>query len=75
VRKRITCIDESFQNLRELPTSLSTELLLFINSNLIKRVKLFQFSHPSFILSVARIMEPKLCMAGDIVIELGDIAD
>ena len=66
---------ERYANLKELPKSLSTELAIFLNSNLIKRVKLFQFSNPMFILSVARAMMPKLCMADDFVVEVGDIAE
>ena len=66
---------ERYQNLKELPTSLSTELSIYLNSNLIKRIKFFQFSNPLFILQVARAMMPKLCMANDYVVEVGDIAN
>ncbi|CAI2367549.1 unnamed protein product [Moneuplotes crassus] len=68
-------IYDRYSNLKELPTSLSTELSCFLNSNLIKSVKMFQFSHPMFILSVARAMMPKICMANDFVLELGNIAE
>jgi hypothetical protein len=68
-------LHESYSNLKELPTSLSTELSIFLNSHLIKKIKLFQFSNPIFILAVARAMMPELCMANDNVVEYGDIAD
>lgn len=67
---------ERYSNLKELPTSLSTELSIsFMSTNLIKKIKLFQFSSPMFILSFVRIMMPKICMASDYVVEVGDIAD
>jgi hypothetical protein len=68
-------LHERYSNLKELPTSLSTELSIFLNSHLIKKIKLFQFSNPMFILAVARAMMPKLCMANDNVVEFGDIAE
>lgn len=67
---------ESFENLKELPTALSTELSIFLFVNEIyKKVKFFQTSDPMFILSIARVMMPKLCMADDNAVEAGDIAD
>jgi hypothetical protein len=53
-------LHDRYSNLKELPTSLSTELSLFLNSSLIKKINLFQFSDPMFILQVARAMMPKL---------------
>lgn len=67
---------DRYLNLRELPASLSTELSIsFMSTTLIKKIKLFQFSSPMFILSFARIMMPKITMASDYVVEVGDIAD
>jgi CRP-like cAMP-binding protein len=67
---------ETFDNLKELPTALATELSIFLFVNEIyTKVKFFQRSDPMFILSIARVMMPKLCMADNNVVEAGDIAD
>lgn len=52
---------ERYENLKELPISLRTELSInFMSSSLIKKIKLFQFSSPMFILSFVRVMMPKI---------------
>ena len=38
-------------------------------------IKFFQFSDPMFILSIIRAMTPKLWMANDMVVEVGEIAE
>ena len=46
--------DQRYKILHELPMSLRTELALYINVDLIQKVKLFQIADPSFIMAVTR---------------------
>jgi CRP-like cAMP-binding protein len=65
---------EKYKILHELPMSLRTELSLFINQDLIQKVKFFQLTDPSFILAISLLLKPRLSMAGDFVIYRGEIA-
>ena len=65
---------EKYALLEELPLSLRTELSLFINSDLIQKVKFLQLAEPSFILSLARMLQPQLSMAGAFVVEKDGVA-
>ena len=75
LRIKYSDLHESIHNIKQLPTSLSSELWVTINSSLITEIKFFQFSDPMFILSIIRAMTPKLCMANDLVLEVGEIAE
>lgn len=75
LRIKYSDLQESISNIKQLPTSLSSELWVTINSNLITEIKFFQFSDPMFILSIIRAMTPKLWMANDMVVEVGEIAE
>ena len=75
MRIKYSDLHESIRNIKQLPTSLSSELWVTINSSLITEIKFFQFSDPMFILSIIRAMTPKLCMANDLVLEVGEIAE
>jgi|JI10StandDraft_1071094.scaffolds.fasta_scaffold65829_7 hypothetical protein len=59
---------EKYRILHDLPLSLRSELSLFINSDLIQKVKFFQLADPSFILIISRLLKPRLSMAGDFIV-------
>ena len=59
----------------EIPLSLKTELNIFRFKSLIQKVKLFELSEPSFVLSVLRCLDEKIFLPEDFVLRFGDIAD
>jgi hypothetical protein len=54
IRLKYGKLEQRYEILHELPLSLRTELALFINVDLIQKVKLFQLSDPSFIMAITR---------------------
>jgi len=74
LRLRYGDLVERYNILHELPLSLKSELSLFINSELIQKVKFFQLADPSFILTVSRSLKPRLCLAADYVVSYGEMA-
>lgn len=68
-------MQKRYDLLKELPLSLRTELALYTNADLIQSVKLFQLSEPGFILTMARELNPCLCLAGDYVLHTGELAE
>ena len=61
--------------LSQLPLSLRTEISMFLQEDLIQKVKIFELGDPSFILAIVRHLNPKIYMSEDYIIRRGDIAD
>ena len=59
---------------RALPPSLRDEVLLFMHSELLRKVPLFKSVEPIVVLEVVRHMKTVLALPGDIVIRKGDPA-
>lgn len=57
-----------------LPSSLRDEVLLFMHSDLLRKVPLFKSVEPIVVLEVVRHMKTVLALPGDIVIRKGDPA-
>ena len=72
---KLGALRERWDLLKELPLSLRTELALYTNADLIQSVKLFQLSEPGFILTMARELNPSLCLAADFVLHTGQLAE
>lgn len=65
---------EKYGILEQLPNSLKSELSLFINSELIQKINFFQFADPAFILLMSKCLKPRLCLADNYVVQLGEVA-
>ena len=61
--------------LYDLPISLQTELSLHLNQDMIRKVKFLNLGSPSFILALSKNLYPKVCMQGDTIIRVGELAD
>jgi len=60
--------------LKELPVSLQGEVSLLFNSFLIQNVAFFQLAEPAFIVQMSRSFEPYLCISGESVVRVDEIA-
>jgi hypothetical protein len=67
-------LKDKFKILHQLPLTLRSELCLFFNCELIQRVKFFQLSDPSFILTMCRCLTPQICLRKDFVVEIDQVA-
>lgn len=74
LRLRYDNLCDKFDIIEQLPNSLKSELSLFINSEVIQKVNFFQFADPSFILIISKFLKPKLCLADNYVLFLGEVA-
>jgi len=71
----VTKKEARYDLLRQLPESLRTSLLFKQNLEFIQKVKLFQLSDIGFVMGLLKSMKPLICMTGDYIIRLGEIAD
>lgn len=60
---------------KNLPKSLHIDIILWLNREMINRVNLFNFGSPSFVVSVAKVLCPKISMEGDYIMKVGEFAD
>jgi len=65
---------KNYDILRGLPNSLHTEICLHLNQGLIAKVNLFNFSSPDFIIAITKRLTPIICMPGDYICRMGEIA-
>ena len=61
--------------MKTLPKSIRTEVTFRENIAFIQKVKLFQLSNVSFIVPLLCSMNPIICMAGDYIVRVGELAD
>jgi voltage-gated potassium channel len=59
--------------INELPGSIKTEIALFLNRNLIRKVPLFQKASKAFITEIALALQPQVYIPGDYIIREGKI--
>lgn len=59
----------------QLPKGINAEITLRKYSHFIHKVRLFQLSNASFALSTMRSVRPVVCMAGDHVVRVGELAE
>ena len=64
-----------YEFISELPLSLRTEILLYLNKDLIPKVKLFELGDPAFMMGIVRHLKQNLYMAEDYIIRKGDYAE
>jgi len=70
-----TKIEARYELLNQLPDSLRTSLIFKQNLEFIQKVKLFQLSDINFVVGLLKSMKPLICMAGDYIVRIGEIAD
>ena len=71
----VKIIEEHCELLSQLPKSIRTELMFRQNITFIQKVKLFQLSDVSFVIALLRLMKPMICMAGDHIVRVGELAE
>lgn len=65
---------EKYDILHQLPLTLRSELSLFFNHELIQKIKFFQVSEPSFILTMSRSLTPEVSLFKDFVVRVDQVA-
>ena len=58
--------------LEDLPTHLRSDVSLFLNAPIIRRVPLFEDCEPAFINALVKRLRPELCGKGDVIIRKDD---
>lgn len=58
----------------ELPSSLRSEMSLYLNTDLIQKINFFQFADPSLILKLSEVMYPELGLMDSFVVQQGEVA-
>ncbi len=61
--------------LSELPSTLSTDISLFLNHTILDKVNLFKGADEIFIREVVRLLEPTVFLPGDFIIRQGEYGD
>ena len=61
--------------LSEMPSSLRTDVTLFLNRDIIQKVPMFKMAGEALIRDLASHLEPAVYMPGDMIIRKGTIAD
>lgn len=61
--------------LKELPPTLSTEILMFLNERILHKVELFKDAGDIFIREVVQLLEPAVFLPGDSIIRQGEYGD
>jgi len=64
-----------FSAIKELPQTLFSDVALSLKEELITKSNLFNFGTPNFVFTMAKFMHPKVSMAGDLVVRLGEYAN
>jgi len=64
-----------FSSIKELPQTLFSDVALSLKEDLIIKSNLFNFGTPNFVFTMAKAMHPKVSMAGDFVVRLGEYAN
>lgn len=76
-----TLVSEKYSNiqtsnfLNNLPTSLRTEISLYLHRDMLHKVKLFELGDPAFMMAIIRYLTPTLYMAGDFIMREDEYAD
>ena len=65
---------QKYEILKELPQSLQGEISLIFNKELIQDVKFFQLAEPNFIMSISRLLRPKISISGEYVVRIDEVA-